>query len=98
MVKVAVDLAGVSALSLLFETRLHPLDLTPSVSTLVAGRGRRLRRPSPELIETSSTPPRAPSLLHARPLVAPHLLNSSAIDPTTADHQPSLGELSLAKP
>jgi hypothetical protein len=36
-VKVAVNLAGVSALSLLFETHHHPLDLTPSVSTPVAG-------------------------------------------------------------
>jgi hypothetical protein len=97
MVKVAVDLAGVSALSLLSETRRHPLDLTPSVSTPVAGRSRRPCRPSPELIETSSTPPRAPSPLHACPLAAHHLLNRSVTDPTAAEHQPPLGKHDVAE-
>jgi hypothetical protein len=35
-----------------------------------------------------STPPRAPSPLHAHPLVAPHLLDRSAAELTTANHQP----------
>jgi hypothetical protein len=91
-VKVAVDLARVSALSLLFETRRHPLDLTISVSTPIAGRSYRPRRPSSELIETSSTPPRAPSPLHAHPRATHHLLRPSTTDPDTVDCQSTHGE------
>jgi hypothetical protein len=54
--------------------------------------------PLPTLIATTSTPPRAPSPLHARPLVAPHLLDRSTAELTAADHQPPLGESLLAKP
>jgi hypothetical protein len=49
----------------------------------------------PKLIATTSTPPRAPPPLHARLLVAHHLLNRSATDLTAADPQPPLGEQPL---
>jgi hypothetical protein len=45
-----------------------------------------------KLIESSSTPPRAPSPLHALSLAAHSLLSRSAANPTAVDHQPSLGK------
>jgi hypothetical protein len=93
MVKVVVNLAGVSALSLLSETCRHPLDLTLSVSTPMAGRSRRPRQPSPELIAMTATPPRVPQPLHALPLAAHHLLRPSYTKPDTADRWSTLGEL-----
>jgi hypothetical protein len=58
----------------------------------MAGRSRRHRLPSPELIGTSPTPLRAPTLLHACVLVTLHLLNSPATKPAAADRRSTHGK------
>jgi hypothetical protein len=73
-------------------SRASPLrpDLTPLLLDPGNTIAHQRRRQSPELTVMSSTPSRAPSPLHARPLAENHPLNCSATDPLTADHQPSL--------
>jgi hypothetical protein len=81
-VKVAVDLAGVSALSLRSEAHRHPMDLTLSVSTpgrAVAVAIADLHRSSPRRLRHYREHPQP---LHACPLVAHHLLIRTAADLT----------------
>jgi hypothetical protein len=85
-----------SALSSFLACRHHP-DLTSPLLDPGNAIDHRRRRPSLELTGKSSTPSRAPTPLHARPLAENPLLNRSATDLAAVDRRSPLGKLAGAR-
>jgi hypothetical protein len=92
MVKVAVDLAALSAPSLVHGVHIHRLDLThPSVWSRSCP-SHHDRHPLPEFTSMASASPRPLQLVHARHLDPDLLLITSVADLAAADRRSTLGE------
>jgi hypothetical protein len=90
--KVAIDLAALSAPSLVRRVHFRRLDLTRLCVWSRSCRSRRHRRPLLEFTSTASASPRPLQLVHARHLDPDPFLITSATDLVTADRQSTLGE------
>jgi hypothetical protein len=91
-VKVAIDLAAFSALSLVCEARSHHLDLTHRSVWSRSCHSHRHRHPMPEFDPMASASSRPPQLMHAHHLDLDLVLICSTTELAPADHQSTHGK------